>query len=73
MSNHVRLLSSSAISVNRLAVLLEEQGIASVIRNNPESARLAGFGTMPNDVDLLVDESDLQRAQAIVEEFYAEE
>ncbi len=70
MSNHVRLLTSSAITINRIVALLEEQGIPSVIRNNVESARLAGFGSAQNDVDLLVEESDFMQAKEIVEEFY---
>lgn len=70
MSNHLRLLTSSAITINRLVALLEEQGIPSVIRNNVESARLAGFGSAQNDVDLLVEESDFMQAKEIVEEFY---
>ena len=70
MSNHVRLLTNSAITINRIVALLEEQGIPSVIRNNVESARLAGFGSAQNDVDLLVEESDFMQAKEIVEEFY---
>ncbi len=70
MSNHLRLLTSSAITINRLVALLEEQGIPSVIRNNVESARLAGFGSAQNDVDLLIEESDFMQAKEIVEEFY---
>lgn len=66
MSGHVKIITYRAIVINRMAQILEEEGIGSIIRNNVESVRLAGFGSLPQDVDLLVAESDLEKAQEII-------
>lgn len=68
MSDQVRLMTDSAIIINRIASLQEEHGIAFHIKDKPESARLAGFGSMANDVDIYVHQPDRERAQLIVEE-----
>lgn len=66
MEQHVRILTSSAITIQRVAALLEEAGIAVLIKDHTESARLAGFGSAQNNVDLLVDSGDSERARAIL-------
>ena len=70
MSDLVRLLTDSSIIINRIASLLEENGIAFLIKDNTESARLAGFGTTPNDVDIYVNPSDLEKAHEVIEKGY---
>ena len=62
MSEHIKLMTDSAIVINRKAQLLEEQGIASIVKNNTESARLAGFGSFSDDVELFVAETDVKKA-----------
>jgi uncharacterized protein YegP (UPF0339 family) len=62
MSEHVKIMTDSAIVINHKAQLLEEQGIASIVKNNTESARLAGFGSFSDDVELFVSESDVEKA-----------
>jgi hypothetical protein len=49
-----------------MAQLLEEADISYIIKDNAESARLAGFGSSANNVDLLVLEEDWQKAAEII-------
>ena len=67
MSDHIRLMTDSAIVVRRAAALLEENQIPSLVKDNVESARLAGFGTSPNEVDLYINESDFERAKNVLD------
>ncbi len=72
MNEHVKLYSGSSITVNRIASILEQDEIPSLVRNNEESARVAGFGVPQNSVELYVNESDLESAQAILKAFLKE-
>ncbi|WKN46272.1 putative signal transducing protein [Tunicatimonas pelagia] len=69
MNEHVKMLIGSSIVINRAASLLDENNIPTLIKDNVESARLAGFGTLQNEVELYIYKSDLKRAQLIIEEF----
>ena len=66
MKEQLRILTDSAVVVNRIVQLLDEESIPSLVRDNVESARLAGFGTSPNDVELFVHHSDASRAESII-------
>lgn len=66
MKKQIKILTDSDIIVNRGAELLDTFGIPCLIKNNVESARLAGFGTSYNDVELWIDETDLEKAQKIL-------
>ncbi|WP_299619752.1 DUF2007 domain-containing protein [uncultured Tenacibaculum sp.] len=72
MSDHVKLFSETAIIVNRLASILEELGISSIVKDNHESGRLAGFATLGQSVDLLIHESDYEKASEALEKFKKE-
>lgn len=69
MSEHVRILTDSAIVINRIVQLLNVEKIPSIVKDNVESARLAGFGIPSNDVELYVDTSDVNRAEMIIKSF----
>jgi len=69
MNEHIRILTNSSITINRIASILEENNIPSLIKDNTESARLAGFGTSQNNVDLFVNKPDFEKANKIIEEF----
>lgn len=69
MSEQIKIYTGSAITINRLAQLLEDQKIPSIIKNNQESGRLAGFGTTGDSVELYILNSDLDNAQKIIEAF----
>lgn len=72
MNEHIRILSGSTVTVNLLASILEENNISVIVRDNANSASLAGFGSQPNDVDLLVAESDVDRAIELINDFQKE-
>ena len=72
MSNHVKLYSGTSILVNRLAYMLDEIGVSSIIKNNQESGRLAGFGTLGQSVDLLINEEDYEKAKDSLDIFQKE-
>lgn len=69
MNEHIKVLTSSSININRIAFLLGQNNILTMIKDNVESARLAGFGISPNEVALYVYSSDVERATKIIEEF----
>lgn len=66
------LISESQITIQRLGLLLEEHQIGFMIKDENEAGRLAGFGTVPNTVDLYVAEEDYARAQALSKEYLAD-
>lgn len=68
MNKHVRILTSSAIIVQGAAQILKEQGIIPLIKNINESGRLAGFGTLPDEVELYVLESEAEAALELIKD-----
>ena len=68
MNNHIRILISSAIIVQRAAQILKEHGIIVLIKNINESGRLAGFGTLPDEVELHVLESEAEAALELIKD-----
>ena len=69
MEESIKIYNGSLITIKHLAAILNEKNIPSRIQNNMDSGRLAGFGTQENDVDLFVQNSDIEKAQEILEEF----
>mgnify|MGYP006081164805 FL=1 len=65
-ATHIKLFSESPIIVNRVRSLLQEQGIGSLVKNQIESARLAGFGVSLDTVDLFILSSDLEKANKVL-------
>lgn len=72
MNEHLKILTDSSIIIKRVQFLLEENNIPTLIKNNVESARLAGFGTSQDNVELYVYSSDFESAQKVIEEFRKE-
>ena len=70
MNERVKILTESAIVISRVVQLLGEENISSIVKDNVESARLAGFGTSLNDVELYVYRSDFDRAELIIRSFF---
>lgn len=66
MNDYVKILTDSAIVVNRVALELQENEITTKIRDNVESGRLAGFGVQNNDVELFVLKSEVLKAKNII-------
>ncbi|MGO3706886.1 MAG: putative signal transducing protein [Mesonia hippocampi] len=73
MDNYIKILTDSSIVINRIAYLLKENNIVTNIVDNVESARLAGFGSPINNVELYVLKSDFKKAEQVIKEFKARE
>lgn len=66
---YLKIYTSSLIIINSLRNLLEENNITSLVKNHPESARLAGFGSSMDSVELYILTKDLERSQPILNAF----
>ena len=69
MNDHVKVFSNSAIVIQRIVQLLEDEKIPSLVKDNVESARLAGFGASFFDVELYVYKSDVEKVKALIKCF----
>ncbi|MGG8496522.1 putative signal transducing protein [Tenacibaculum sp. TC6] len=72
MEGYTKVFTGSAILVNRLASLLEEENARFIIKDEKESGRLAGFGTTGDAVELFVLTTDLEESKNIIENFKEE-
>lgn len=72
MEEYTKVFTGSAILVNRLASLLEENNTRFIIKDEKESGRLAGFGTTGDAVELFVLIIDLEDSKSIIENFKEE-
>jgi len=64
----IKIFTGNAINVLALRNALEEKNIVAVIKDDSESARLAGFGMVaPGLQEVFVHEDELDRAIRIVE------
>lgn len=56
-----------------LALVLKEKieaiGVETLLKNNIQSARLAGFGTTGQAVELFVQETEFAKVNPVIEEF----
>tara|TARA_R110002050_G_scaffold122015_1_gene240465 strand:- start:1745 stop:1972 length:228 start_codon:yes stop_codon:yes gene_type:complete len=68
MNDFVKIITGSAITISRFEFLLNENNIETRVRDNVESARLAGFGAQQNDVELFVQSVNVGKAQSIIAE-----
>ena len=63
----------AAVPVTSAAVALqgkiEEAGVETVLKNNIQSATMAGFGTTGQAVELFIQETDFAKANPVIEEF----
>jgi hypothetical protein len=70
-SKHIKLHQASNIILDALKYELNKQNISCIIKNNTESARLAGFIAGDNNNDLFVFEEDYNNAKDILDSFLA--
>ena len=71
-TEYLKMYTSSLIIINSIRNLLAENNIASMVKNHPESARLAGFGSSMDSVELYILTKDLERSQPIINAFKKE-
>lgn len=65
----MKVFSGSEILALALQAKIEEVGVDTVVKNNIQSARLAGFGNSGQAVELFIQETDFAKANPIIEEF----
>ena len=68
MNDYIKIITGSAITISRLEYLLNANNIETRVRDNVESALLAGFGAQQNDVELFVRSENVDKAQSIIAE-----
>lgn len=66
----VRVFTGTEVSVLYLKERLEEIGIGALIKNDFQSGITVGFVSgVPSAIDLYIQESDLKKAESIINEF----
>ena len=65
----MKVFSGSEILAMALKEKIEAIGVDTVLKNNIQSARLAGFGTMGQAVELFIQDTDFSKANPVNEEF----
>ena len=68
----VRVYGDTEININRIRSELAKIGIPSIIKNEFQSALMAGFGASPNAVDLYVNASDFEEATKLIQDLNKE-
>ena len=72
MKEHIKIYTGTTILTNRLAFLLDEAKIATLIKDSHESGRLAGFGTTGDSCELFIYKSDYEASKEIISNFKKE-
>ncbi|WBX73179.1 DUF2007 domain-containing protein [Tenacibaculum pacificus] len=72
MKEHIKVYTGTSILANRLAFLLDEAKIPSLIKDSKESGRLAGFGSTGDSSELFIYKSDNERSKEIINNFKKE-
>ncbi len=62
----ILLCASNVVETQRLKALLEENDIFPIIKDESESARLAGFGSASMMQQVWVAKSDLEKANSLI-------
>jgi hypothetical protein len=66
-SNYKKIFTGEAIVAKQIASKLHEIGIEAVVKDEAESARLAGFASsMLGQVDIFVHKDEFEKAKIIV-------
>lgn len=68
-SNYTKIYTGSEIFVQRVIFELKNAGIIPVVKDQTESARLAGFGggIVPGFQEVYVHDDELKKATSIIE------
>lgn len=65
----MKVFSGSEILATALQAKIEAVGLQTIIKNNIQSAKLAGFGDTGQAVELFIQETDFAKANPVIEEF----
>ncbi len=68
-SNYKKIFTGESIAAKQIVSKLHEIGIEAVVKDEAESARLAGFASsMLGQVDILVHKDEFEKAAQLIEE-----
>ncbi|CAM3660596.1 DUF2007 domain-containing protein [Flavobacterium gelidilacus] len=65
----VKIFSGSEIIAMALDAKLQEKEITTLVKNNLQSARVAGFGNTDLAVEIFINEADREKADPIIDDF----
>ena len=65
----MKIFSGSEILAQALQAKIEAVGVNTIVKNNIQSAKLAGFGTSDQAVEVFIQEIDFGKANTVIEEF----
>jgi hypothetical protein len=65
----MKVFSGSQILAMALKEKIEAVGVDTVMKDNIQSARLAGFGSSGSAVEVFIQETDFAKANPVIEEF----
>ncbi|CAM2771428.1 Putative signal transducing protein [Flavobacterium gillisiae] len=65
----MKVFSGSEILALALKEKIEAAGVDTVMKDNIQSARLAGFGSSGSAVEVFIQETDFAKANPVIEEF----
>jgi hypothetical protein len=65
----IKIFSGSEVLAQTLRLKIEAIAVNTVLKNNIQSARLAGFGNTDLAVEVFIQEIDFGKASPIIEEF----
>lgn len=65
----MKVFSGSDILAKALQQKIDAIGVATVLKDNIQSARLGGFGNMDLAVEVFIQETDFAKANPVIEEF----
>ena len=73
-SNYIKIFTGDFIIVQRIISDLEKENIIAVVKDQTESARLAGFGggNFPGFQEVFVNKDELEKAVLVVENITSE-
>ena len=72
-TEYIKIYTGDFLTSQRIQQSLEDIGINAVVKNEDESARLAGFANpVPSLQDIYVHETELEKARTVVDAIKSE-
>lgn len=65
----IKVFSGSEILALAIQEKIEAAGVNTIVKNNIQSARLAGFGNSDQAVEVFIQETDFAKANPAIEAF----
>lgn len=67
--NYIKIFGGNSIEAKRIELALIENNISPILKDEKESARLAGFGSpLPDFVEIYINKDEEEKALAIITE-----